>query len=46
MAALGGSPLPIGARDAKHGAQSPVLAFSKGEWQDFVERTKQGEFDL
>ncbi|GGV10008.1 hypothetical protein GCM10010182_32210 [Actinomadura cremea] len=46
VATLAGSSLSIGARDAKHGEQSPVLAFSTGEWRDFVERTKRGEFDL
>ncbi|MDL4776234.1 MULTISPECIES: DUF397 domain-containing protein [Thermomonosporaceae] len=36
----------IGARDAKHGTQSPVLTFSRTEWRSFVERTKKGVYDL
>ncbi|MFA1543907.1 DUF397 domain-containing protein [Actinomadura monticuli] len=46
IAALVDSSLSIGARDAKHGTQSPVLSFSHGEWRDFLERAKKGEFDL
>ncbi|TDC11868.1 DUF397 domain-containing protein [Actinomadura bangladeshensis] len=46
IAALFDSSPSIGARDAKHGAQSPVLSFSHGEWLDFLERAKKGEFDL
>ncbi|WP_308198405.1 DUF397 domain-containing protein [Actinomadura terrae] len=46
VAALAGPSLFVGARDAKHGAQSPVLSFSRGEWRDFVGRAKKGEFDL
>lgn len=46
IAALAGSSHSIGARDAKHGTQSPVLSFSSEEWQDFLERAKKGEFDL
>jgi hypothetical protein len=36
----------IGARDAKHGTQSPVLSFSQGEWREFIDRAKKGAFDL
>ncbi|MFI8549071.1 DUF397 domain-containing protein [Spirillospora sp. NPDC077959] len=46
VATLDGSSHSIGARDAKHGTQSPVLSFSQGEWQEFVGRAKKGEFDL
>ncbi|WP_203597475.1 DUF397 domain-containing protein [Actinomadura bangladeshensis] len=46
IAALVDSSHSIGARDAKHGTQSPVLSFSPGEWRDFLERAKNGEFDL
>ncbi|TYK47303.1 DUF397 domain-containing protein [Actinomadura decatromicini] len=46
VATLAGSSHSIGARDAKHGAQSPVLSFSQGEWREFVDRAKKGEFDL
>ncbi|WP_433464664.1 DUF397 domain-containing protein [Spirillospora sp. CA-128828] len=46
IAALAGSSPFIGARDAKHGTQSPVLSFSQGEWLDFLGRAKKGEFDL
>ncbi|GAA1811264.1 hypothetical protein GCM10009735_50950 [Actinomadura chokoriensis] len=46
IAALFGSSHSIGARDAKHGAHGPVLSFSHGEWLDFLERAKKGEFDL
>ncbi|MGP4024720.1 DUF397 domain-containing protein [Actinomadura sp. 3N407] len=46
VATLDGSSDSIGARDAKHGTQSPVLSFSQGEWREFVGRAKKGEFDL
>ncbi|HEU5027273.1 MAG TPA: DUF397 domain-containing protein [Spirillospora sp.] len=45
VASLTGPSGSVGARDAKHGAQSPVLSFSRGEWREFVERAKKGEFD-
>ncbi|MFI0405257.1 DUF397 domain-containing protein [Actinomadura sp. 3N508] len=46
VASLVGSSDFIGARDAKYGTQSPVLSFSQREWRAFVERAKNGEFDL
>lgn len=36
----------IGARDAKHGDRSPVLAFDRAEWSGFINRLKEGAFDL
>ncbi|GAA4234323.1 hypothetical protein GCM10022254_39000 [Actinomadura meridiana] len=46
IAPLAGPAGLIGARDAKHGTQSPVLSFSQGEWREFVEQAKKGAFDL
>jgi hypothetical protein len=35
----------IAVRDSKH-PQGPVLLFTQGEWDAFVEGAKDGEFDL
>jgi Domain of unknown function (DUF397) len=36
----------IGVRDSKQGGLSPVLVFSRGEWDAFLSGAKAGEFDL
>jgi len=35
----------IAVRDSKH-PQGPVLLFTQGEWDAFVDGAKDGEFDL
>ena len=35
----------IALRDSKH-AEGPVLLFTQGEWDAFVDGAKDGEFDL
>ncbi|MFC6884302.1 MULTISPECIES: DUF397 domain-containing protein [Actinomadura] len=39
-------PSYVGARDAKNGADGPVLTFSQGEWRGFIARVKRGDHDL
>lgn len=36
----------IAARDAKRGDRSPILTFDRAEWSGFINRLKEGAFDL
>ncbi|MBE1531488.1 DUF397 domain-containing protein [Actinomadura algeriensis] len=36
----------VGARDATYGDRSPVLTFGRAEWSGFIDRLKEGAFDL
>jgi hypothetical protein len=46
VALFADSEQPIAARDAKNGLQGPTLRFSRSAWRTFVERTREGAFDL
>jgi hypothetical protein len=35
----------VGVRDSKLGEDSPILVFTKGEWDAFIAGAKDGEFD-
>ncbi|MBW8487436.1 DUF397 domain-containing protein [Actinomadura sp. PM05-2] len=40
------SPGSIGTRDTKQGTTGPILRFSATAWNAFVQRTKEGAYDM